>query len=229
MKKKFKLGQFKIKTGILLIKIAKKLFSFYKNIEKKIGSGTIYIATLLAFLGTTLFIVTVDFDANIRDTISPEESKTKDDNDIKVINFHTDYFSNSNNKWRMKARKAKIYQNKNEIVLFSIHLDYFDKKKITNTIKAENSLIKSKEKKVILTGNVIMKNKKGSMILGENFLYDDNTKKITSDDFVTIINPDGSEVSGKGFSSTADLENITFNSSVRGKILSKKDTNSFKE
>lgn len=208
-----------VKIPIFLAKSPKKLKKIVLFLEKKMGRGLLYVGGLLILVLASLFLVERDFDARVVSFSSSDAKEEQDD--IRITQFHTSYFTDTKSNWNIKAKVAKVFEKKDKMELYSVFLKHFDKKNDGTTIKADRSIVENKTKNVYLYGNVVMKNKKGTTILGESFFYNNKTEMVTSEEIVTIIDPEGSKILGKGFSTNRDLEKITFTSSVQGEIISK--------
>ena len=195
-------------------------FSFFAKLKKTFFKRSfVYFLVICMFFSLSFYVVMGNFNPNLTNsTADDDKSNPADIKDIHIKDFSTDYYEKNTLKWKMIANEAGVFQAQDLTELSDVKLEYFEKGEATTKINADSSVIQNTSKNITLKGNVIMKNKKGTVAKGESFFYNNKTGILSSKERVTIIRGDGFIISGVGFSANKDLENIIFSSEVRGKV-----------
>jgi LPS export ABC transporter protein LptC len=120
------------------------------------------------------------------------------------------FYDSSKIKARLKAKRARVYQQKMETLFDKgLEVDFFSIQtgKRNSRLTADSARIDDKTKNMVAFGNVIVISDSSNTKLETQLLHWDNkTQKFFSNEFVSITSPT-EYIQGYGFESDANLTN----------------------
>jgi len=122
--------------------------------------------------------------------------------------------------WKLKARRALIFEDADRVEMESVRIDYFnDRGDTRSTLTAKNGLLRRKTNNMEARGDVVVTADDGTILTTQKLTWNERTGKIESDEFVRVTK--GSDVfTGVGVEADPDLKNMRVKSEFRAYVRS---------
>ncbi len=178
-----------------------------------IGVGIITMAVLFSTLGCG------QFDPRLNPTAAETDIAKEEVSDASISSFKTVSFNANELKWTLTSKTAAVFKKKERTYLKTVHLTFYDPtRQPTSYVVAEQAVLESDTQNIALSGNVSIRNVKGTAVSGPYFYWNNSTEKLTSPKLVNLRKPNGFTISGSGFSADKELNAVVFTSTVSGNV-----------
>lgn len=111
--------------------------------------------------------------------------------------------------WKLTAGESFTYiGEEDKTILYNLNFDQYEDGKFKNNVKGDRGEINHSEKKLYLSGNIVLKTDDDKTLWAEELEYDLNEKKLYSENKVKILSS-GTIIRGKGLRADKNLNKFT--------------------
>lgn len=156
-----------------------------------------------------LFFIFIIFYSCKKNNSLRVENEKESGSTISLRNFKRDAFNDKGKLlWVLKSEEAFVYVKENKSIFYKLDFDEYKEGKISSELKSDRGMIDQKEKKLILTGNIILTTSDKKILKTEELFYDLNEEKLSTEKEVQIIMK-GTSIRGIGLSADKGLNSIS--------------------
>ncbi len=126
-----------------------------------------------------------------------------------IDNFTLTETEGENVSWRLKAKRADIYDYANEAKVFGVYVDFYEEGVYSSTLTSREGKVDLLRHSMQARGNVVLVSRKdGAVLKTEELNWDADSGRIYSDAHCTLERGH-SVIRGEGFNATPGLESFS--------------------
>lgn len=111
--------------------------------------------------------------------------------------------------WRLKAKRADIYEDSNEARIYDVNVDFYEEGVYSSTLTSREGRVDTLRHNMQARGNVILVSRKdGAVLKTEELNWDADGSRIYSDKYC-VLERGKSIIRGQGFNATPGLDSFS--------------------